>query len=107
MPASPSEATKETPGQLAALAEHGSAGSGALKRPWDPEDGAPPSRRQRRLHDGHSFDDAVRLETPTDLQILIVAFSASEEEQDDLNEATWKGDAAKASTHLTKSPRLR
>jgi len=94
------ESTEETPRQLTAEpAAQGSEGGGALKQQSDPEDGATPSCRQSFLHDGHSLEDAVRLETPMDLQILIVDFT-KDDSWTKLWAATMNGDVAQAEALL-------
>ena len=91
------ESTEETPRQLAAE---------PLKQQSDPEDGATPSCRQSFLHDGHSLEDAVRLETPMDLQILIVDFT-KDDSWTKLWAATMNGDVAQAGCTFLSAKSLR
>ena len=49
----------------------------ALKQRLHQEHGLPPRFRQRLLHDGKTLDDAVRLDTAMDLQVLMLPFKES------------------------------
>ena len=69
----------------------------ALKQRLHEQHGLPPRFRQTLLHEGNTLDDAVKLETEMDLQLLIVAFSEpSGDQRRDLTEAAWFGHVAKA-----------
>ena len=80
----------------------------ALKHRLHQQHGLPPRFRQRLLHDGHTLDDAVKLDTAMDLQVLIVAFSEfSEDQQQELYVAASDGNVAKAGRVCPTDSRLR
>eukprot|EP00439_Symbiodinium_sp_Y106_P070348 s2440_g12.t1 len=62
----------------------------ALKQRLHEQHGLPPRFRQTLLHEGNTLDDAVKLETEMDLQLLIVAFSEPSGDQGrELRAAAW------------------
>ena len=72
-----------------------------LKQRLHQQHGLPPRFRQRLLHEGNALDDAVKLDSAMDLQVLIVAFSeVSEQQWRELYGAAASGNVAKA-RHVT------
>ena len=68
-----------------------------LKQRLHQQHGLPPRFRQRLLHEGNALDDAVKLDSAMDLQVLIVSFSeVSEDQQYELIEAASDGRVAEA-----------
>eukprot|EP00439_Symbiodinium_sp_Y106_P061520 s2440_g9.t1 len=73
----------------------------ALKERLHQEHGLPPRFRQRLLHDGNPLDDAIKLESAMDLQVLIVAFCEdSEDQREELDMAAANGEVDKAEALL-------
>eukprot|EP00439_Symbiodinium_sp_Y106_P072109 s2440_g13.t1 len=73
----------------------------ALKQRLHQQHGLPPRFRQRLLHEGNTLDDAVKLETEIDLQLLIVDFSEPSGDQSrELNGAAWFAYVAKVEALL-------
>ena len=69
----------------------------SLKQRLHQQHGLPPRFRQRLLHEGNALDDAVKLDSAMDLQVLIVSFSeVSEDQQYELIEAASDGRVAEA-----------
>ena len=69
----------------------------ALKERLHQQHGLPPRFRQRLLHDGNPLDDAIKLESAMDLQVLIVAFCEdSEDQREELDMAAANGEVDKA-----------
>ncbi|OLQ11102.1 Ankyrin repeat domain-containing protein 50 [Symbiodinium microadriaticum] len=72
-----------------------------LKQRLHQQHGLPPRFRQRLLHEGNALDDAVKLDSAMDLQVLIVAFSeVSEQQWRELYGAAASGNVAKVETLL-------
>ena len=77
----------------------------ALKQRLHEQHGLPPRFRQTLLHEGNTLDDAVKLETEMDLQLLIVAFSEPSGDQGrELRAAAWGDRLAEARRALKTSP---
>ncbi|CAE7193274.1 ANKRD50 [Symbiodinium sp. CCMP2592] len=93
--ATSSEATDKMQRQVTAAADHGSPRTATLKRRLDPEDGAPPPCKQRRLHELKASIDGV--DVVIDLQVLILPFSeASDSQRRELCRAAHHGRLHKA-----------
>ena len=75
-----------------------------LKRRLHQQHALPPRFRQRLFHNGGIFDDAFKLDSAMDLQVLMVSFlDASQDQRRELCAAAMDGQLVEAGGWLTNA----
>ena len=80
----------------------------SLKQRLSQLHGLPPRFRQRLLLNGRQLEDAAELDSPTDLQLVLLPFAeVSQREVDEFRDAARRGSVSEAEILISRERRLK
>ena len=90
--------------EVASIGVEGLSDAKALKQELNRKQGLPLRFRQRLFHRGTAVDDATALDTPMELQLVLLPYSATSQMQAE-ELATASADGSVSEARVVKAPR--